>query len=432
MLQIEHTSEFETAIRLFEDSAGRHVFLTGRAGTGKSTLLQYFRQQTKKKLVVLAPTGIAALNVGGQTIHSFFGFPPHPIHSDHIKKRPNNTLYKSLDTIIIDEVSMVRADILDAIDYFMRINGREKSLPFGGVQMIFIGDLFQLPPVISSEVEQQLFNFLYETPYFFSANVMHSVSIQFVELKKVFRQKDRHFLDLLDAIRTKNITESQLREINSKCVNREVFTSENELSVILTSTNYLAQSINNRELEKIKSEAYTFEADIVGDFEDRIMPNEKKLTLKRDAQVMFLRNDQFGRWVNGTLGTVKYIDNEDIVVEVKGLDGEISYTLEKCTWEVLRYRFDQKENKIITDVVGSFNQFPIKPAWAITIHKSQGKTFNQVVIDIGHGAFAPGQIYVALSRCTSLEGISLKKPIKYNDIIIDDRILNFAEKAKLY
>jgi len=432
MLTLDHTPEFDHAIRLLEDSAGHHVFLTGRAGTGKSTLLQHFRQQSKKKLVVLAPTGIAALNVRGQTIHSFFGFPPHPIHSDHIKKRQNRQVYQNLDAIIIDEVSMVRADILDAIDYFMRINGRERSLPFGGAQMIFIGDLFQLPPVISSDVEQQLFNFLYDTPYFFSANVMQSLPLHYIELKKVYRQKDRHFLDLLDAIRTKSISQSELNELNAKCLQRGAGSSGNELAIMLTSTNYLAQNINNRELEKLSDPPFSFDADIVGNFEEHIMPNEKKLTLKKGAQVMFVRNDQWGRWVNGTLGKIKEINKDEITVEINTLDGEVSYTLEKCTWEVLRYQFDHKDNKINTEVLGSFNQYPIKPAWAITIHKSQGKTFNQVVIDVGKGAFAPGQIYVALSRCTTLEGIVLKNPIKQSDIIIDERILNFAQRTRLY
>lgn len=430
MLKLTNTPEFDQALSLMEDTMGHPIFLTGRAGTGKSTLLQYFRQTTQKKIAVLAPTGLAALNVRGQTIHSFFGFPPHPIHSDHIKKRKNNLIYQNLDAIVIDEVSMVRADVLDAIDQFMRINGKERSLPFGGVQMIFIGDLFQLPPVISSDVEKQLFNFLYDTPYFFSAHVLRRIPMQYIELKKVFRQKDRHFLDLLDAVRTKNIDEETLQYLNNQCLNRQF--ANHQLAITLTSTNYTAQNINNRELAKINHPSYTFTADVVGNFDEHNMPNDKTLTLKKGAQVMFVRNDQWGRWVNGTLGTIDQIADDFIAVRVESAHGEEVYPIEKSTWEILRYQYDRKENKITTEPLGSFNQYPVKLAWAITIHKSQGKTFNNVVIDIGRGAFAPGQVYVALSRCTTLEGIVLKNPIRFTDIMIDERVVEFARNSNLY
>ncbi|OWY20540.1 AAA family ATPase [Sphingobacteriales bacterium UPWRP_1] len=431
--QLDLSPEFTHTLKLLEDPAGHHIFLTGRAGTGKSTLLQHFREVTQKKIAVLAPTGLAALNVRGQTIHSFFGFPPHPFHNDHIKKRRNNQIYQNLDAIVIDEVSMVRADILDAIDYFMRINGRERSLPFGGVQMIFIGDLFQLPPVISSEIEKQMFNFLYDTPYFFSAHVLRKLPLHYIELKKVYRQKDRYFLDLLDAIRTKTIDDETLKHLNTRCqLSNNPLPANKDLYITLTSTNYIAQSINNRELDKLSTPAYTFAADIVGNFDEHSMPNDKTLTLKEGAQVMFVRNDQWYRWVNGTLGVISYIDDETICVSVNNGSGEAIYALEKSTWEILRYQYNPEENKITTEVIGSFNQFPIKLAWAITIHKSQGKTFNHVLIDIGKGAFAPGQVYVALSRCTTLEGIVLKNPIRYRDIIVDERILSFAGNAGLY
>lgn len=431
--QLDLSPEFTHTLKLLEDPAGHHIFLTGRAGTGKSTLLQHFREVTQKKIAVLAPTGLAALNVRGQTIHSFFGFPPHPFHNDHIKKRRNNQIYQNLDAIVIDEVSMVRADILDAIDYFMRINGRERSLPFGGVQMIFIGDLFQLPPVISSEIEKQMFNFLYDTPYFFSAHVLRKLPLHYIELKKVYRQKDRYFLDLLDAIRTKTIDDETLKHLNTRCqLSNNPLPANKDLYITLTSTNYIAQSINNRELDKLSTPAYTFAADIVGNFDEHSMPNDKTLTLKEGAQVMFVRNDQWYRWVNGTLGVISYIDDETICVSVNNGSGEAIYALEKSTWEILRYQYNPEENKITTEVIGSFNQFPIKLAWAITIHKSQGKTFNHVLIDIGKGAFAPGQVYVALSRCTTLEGIVLKNPIRYRDIIVDERILRFAGNAGLY
>ncbi|OWY23630.1 AAA family ATPase [Sphingobacteriales bacterium TSM_CSM] len=432
-MQLDLNPEFTHTLKLLEDPAGHHIFLTGRAGTGKSTLLQHFREVTQKKIAVLAPTGLAALNVRGQTIHSFFGFPPHPFHNDHIKKRRNNQIYQNLDAIVIDEVSMVRADILDAIDYFMRINGRERSLPFGGVQMIFIGDLFQLPPVISSEIEKQMFNFLYNTPYFFSAHVLRKLPLHYIELKKVYRQKDRYFLDLLDSIRTKTIDDETLKHLNTRCLlPNNPLPANKDLYITLTSTNYIAQSINNRELDKLNTPAYTFAADIVGNFDEHNMPNDKTLTLKEGAQVMFVRNDQWYRWVNGTLGVISYLDSDTICVSVNSGGSEVVYALEKSTWEILRYQYNPEENKITTEVIGSFNQFPIKLAWAITIHKSQGKTFNHVLIDIGKGAFAPGQVYVALSRCTTLEGIVLKNPIRYRDIIVDERILNFASNTGLY
>lgn len=429
------TDEFAKALDLMENSQ-QHLFITGRAGTGKSTLLRHFRSTTQKKVVVLAPTGLAAINVRGQTIHSFFGFPPHPVSSSHIRRRreKERELFENLDTIIIDEASMVRADILDAIDYFMRINGRHRTTPFGGVQMIFIGDLFQLPPVISSDIEKQLFNFLYDTPYFFSSHSLMSAELVFVELTRVFRQTDRRFLDLLEAIRTKELDHETLDYINHFCYKKHFTPPDGQYYITLTATNFTAEQINRNELNKINTPAFTFKGDTTGEFnrQKHSLPNEELLTFKEGAQVMFVRNDQWHRWVNGTLGRIQYVDSEIVCVEVQGEHGAVVHKVEQATWEIVRYAYNEQERKIDTEVIGTFNQLPLKLAWAITIHKSQGQTFSNLVIDLGRGAFAPGQAYVAFSRCTTLGGIVLKKPLYYNDVIVDNRIIDFSNKKNVY
>ncbi|HNI43107.1 MAG: AAA family ATPase [Chitinophagales bacterium] len=431
MTDFELNEDFRTALDLIE--SGESVFITGRAGTGKSTLLQYFRETTTRNHVVLAPTGLAALHVRGQTIHSFFGFPLHPIHPDHIHKRKKRELYEKLDVIIIDEVSMVRADILDGIDYFMRINGRERSKPFGGVQMVLIGDLFQLPPVISSDVERTLFSFLYDTPYFFSAQVMDKVDLQQIELKKVYRQKDAYFLSILEKIRKNTIDIHTLYDLNKERCRSFFRPPEEEEYITLTSTNQIAIKINKQELEKIDQTAFSFKAEIVGDINPNSYPNDELLQLKEGAQVMFVRNDQYGRWVNGTIGRVHYVDQDSLGVTITHDGIKKPYLIEKQEWEMVRYDLDRDTQKVTPEVIGVFKQYPIKLAWAITIHKSQGKTFEKIVVDLGYnGAFAPGQVYVALSRCTTLEGLVLRKPIKPQDIKIDERILRFAEQSQLY
>ena len=423
--------DFERAYQLMEKTR-QHIFLTGKAGTGKSTLLNYFRQNTKKKVVVLAPTGIAAVNIKGQTIHSFFGFPAHPIHSGYIKKRKDNKLYKSLDAIIIDEVSMVRADMLDAINFFMRLNGPSKQLPFGGVQMIFIGDLFQLPPVISSDVERKMFDFMYATPFFFSAHIIQQIELESIELKKVYRQNESNFIYLLDRVRRKRTDYDDLRVLNER-LNPKFVPPESTPYITLCTTNNIAKKINDQRLKQLKAISYIFRAEINGDFNNRWLPNETELILKEGAQVMFLKNDAYRRWVNGTLGVINYMDEDTISVTVETEKGNVAHEVEPETWEIIRYDFDPDSQKITTEPIGSFKQYPIKPAWAITIHKSQGKTFNNIIIDMGwRGAFAPGQIYVALSRCTDIGGIVLRTPIREKDIIVDERILNFAREMGIY
>ncbi len=431
--EIVLTEEFNKVLDLMENTQ-EHIFLTGRAGTGKSTLLKYFLAHTAKNVVVVAPTGIAAINVGGQTIHSFFGFPPYPVHPDHIRKRKNRKLYQSIDTIVIDEISMVRADLLDGIDYFMRINSSKdhRSLPFGGVQMIFIGDLFQLPPVVATEIEKQLFTWLYDTPFFYSANCLYDIPVNYFELTHVFRQKDRSFLSLLDAIRTKEIQEYELNELNSR-YNYSFRPEENKYYITLAARNRIADRINNQHLNQLETPIFYYEGEITGDFDPKAIPNDIDLSLRVGAQVMFIKNDVKNfNWVNGTIGKVIFLDNETVSVKVVDEDGEKVFNVEREQWDIVKYIYNEEKSKIDTKIIGTFKQYPLKFAWAITIHKSQGKTFERVIIDIGRGAFSPGQIYVALSRCTTLEGIVLRQPIRYRDIIVDERVVNFSAKKFRY
>lgn len=421
------TQEMAHALDLMENT-NEHIFLTGRAGTGKSTLLRLFRDQTRKKIAILAPTGIAAIQVRGQTIHSFFNFPPHPLHKGIIGKRKDKKVFENLDTIVIDEISMVRADLLDGIDYFLRLNGKHRHLPFGGIQMIFIGDLLQLPPIIAAEMERKLFAFLYETPFFFSANALYHYPIHFVELTTVFRQNDAIFLHLLNQVRTRNLDKTALELLNSRVAPR--FSPPDDVYYItLCTTNAIADSINRDKLKALPAPIVVFTATQEGKFEQNALPTDFHLQLKEGAQVMFLKNDLYGRWVNGTLGKVNFLDDETVSVLISSEKGEVVHIVEKSTWEIVEYVYSEEERKIETKIIGSFTQYPLKLAWAVTIHKSQGQTFERAIIDIGRGAFAPGQIYVALSRCTSLEGIVLRQKIRESDIIIDEKILNFL-KAK--
>lgn len=420
---INFSAEFENAYNVMENSKDC-VFLTGKAGTGKSTLLRYFCENTQKNVVVLAPTGIAAINVRGQTIHSFFGFPPHPIGRDDIKKRRNAHLYQKVDTIVIDEISMVRADMLDAIDYFLRLHAKHRHLPFGGIQMIFVGDLFQLPPIVSSEAEKNWFQFLYPTPYFFSANCLKMFDLQVIELNKVYRQADLQFLSLLDRIRTKNLDEYDLEYLN-QAYKANFIPPETDYYITLATNNSIAQNLNDHKLDLIREKPYRFTAETEGSFDLKNAPNDPILTLKEGAQVMFVKNDPKYRWVNGTIGKIQYVDDEILSVKISGTKYHTVHEVEKVTSEIVRYTWNETAQKIDKEIIGKFTQFPIKLAWAITIHKSQGKTFDKVVIDIGKGTFAPGQLYVALSRCTSFEGIVLKQKIQHKDIIIDPKILNF-------
>ncbi|MDP2920148.1 MAG: AAA family ATPase, partial [Dehalococcoidia bacterium] len=406
------------------------IFVTGRAGTGKSTLLSYFNRTTRKKIVVLAPTGVAALNVRGQTIHSFFRFKPN-ITLEKVRRLrsrdKDSGIYRKLDAVVIDEISMVRADLLDCVDKFLRLNGPEADLSFGGVQMIFIGDLYQLPPVVTSS-EKQLFASLYESPYFYSANVFNSFEMEFVELEKVYRQQDQEFIRLLNSIRNKSVDEAGLVALNRRYL-PQFEPPPGDFYIYLTTTNALAEEINNRRLAQLKSSPHTFTAYIEGDFGNEYLPTAVNLQVKTGAQVMMLNNDSLGRWVNGSIGEItavewdRSIDQHIITVELS--DGE-TVEVTPFTWEIFSYFVEGAQLK--SEVVGKFTQYPLMLAWAVTIHKSQGKTFSKVIIDFGRGTFAHGQAYVALSRCTSLEGMVLKKPLVKHHILMDYDVVKFLTR----
>jgi len=423
---LELSHDFQYALDEME-KGHKNLFITGRAGTGKSTLLQLFRNTTRKKMVVLAPTGIAALNVRGQTIHSFFGFPPRPLAREEIKKRRNRRLYRNLDILVIDEISMVRADMLDNIDYFLRLN-RENPLPFGGVQVIFFGDLFQLPPVVASDAEAMLFQSQYESPYFFSAHVFQDhFSMEMIELQQVYRQESRLFLRLLEAVRLNRMDYEDLEELNMRYL--PDFEAE-EFYITLTARNATANGINQRELKRLTHPEETYLAKVTGNFKPNLFPTESALKLKQDAQVMFVKNDPDKRFVNGTIGKIDSLTPEQVKVAIIDEDGKRQLIeLTPMDWEILKYKPSDKDpTQIDTETMGTFTQYPLRLAWAVTIHKAQGKTFDKVIIDMGRGAFEHGQTYVALSRCRTLGGIVLKNPLQPRDIMTDPRIVEFYEQ----
>jgi len=427
-LQIDINDQFRHALDIMEDS-NRSIFITGRAGTGKSTLLNYFRNTTKKKVAVLAPTGVAALNVKGQTIHSFFRFKPG-ITPDRVKKirstDDNESVYHKLDAIVIDEISMVRADLLDCVDLFLRLNGPEADKPFGGIQMAFIGDLYQLPPVVTSG-EKEIFQSLYESPYFYGARVFDSFEMEFVELEKIYRQHDQQFIDLLNAIRNNSITGEDLELLNRR-YRPEFEPPPDRFYVYLTTTNKLAEEINDKRLAGLKGELYTFAGNIEGDFGQEYLPTRVDLQVRVGAQIMMLNNDIEGRWVNGSIGKIINIiqsRNGEHVIIADLADGE-EVEIAPFTWEI--FRFFVEDGGLKSEVIGKFTQYPLMLAWAVTIHKGQGKTFDRVIIDIGSGTFAHGQMYVALSRCTTLEGIVLKKPVLKKHIWTNYQVMDFLTK----
>lgn len=416
---IELNDDFRHALELIERQ-GRSAFITGKAGTGKSTLLRYFRAKTNKATVVLAPTGLAAINVSGQTIHSFFKFPPKFIDKDNIRRSRNAELFRKLDTIIIDEVSMVRADLMDGIDAALRLNRGNPKTPFGGVQLVFFGDLFQLPPIVRERELKEYFNDHYGGPYFFLAKAFEGLDLPYIDLQKIYRQSDDKFKDLLNKIREKKIDQDLLKTLNSRVRSVGDFNGSGSY-ITLTTTNDAAFQTNMAFLEKISEKNYTYKASVTGRFDPTSFPTEEVLELKKGAQVMMIKNDPDKRWVNGTLGKISELQEEKICVEIYGT----SYEVEKETWQNIEYQYNREKNRIEERIVGTFQQYPLRLAWAITIHKSQGQTFERVAIDLGRGAFAHGQTYVALSRCKSLEGISLSRPVTPGDIIFDDKVYGF-------
>ncbi|KKR35185.1 MAG: PIF1 helicase [candidate division CPR2 bacterium GW2011_GWC1_39_9] len=436
-IKLDLNEQFQAACNLMENTR-QNVFITGKAGTGKSTILSYFRNHTKKETVVLAPTGVAAINIQGQTIHSFFKFKPN-ITLSKVKRLYNNksgklNIYEKIDTIIIDEISMVRADLLDCVDKFLRLNGKDIEKPFGGIQMIFIGDLYQLPPVVSGN-EKSIFKGDYNSEYFFDAKIFDkslfgcSFEMEFLELEKIYRQKDQAFIDILNTIRNNTVSANELEVLNKR-FSPNFKHSLDDYYIYLTTTNKMAAGINNDRLNGVKKQNFTFRGTLSGDFDKKYLPTDIELNLKVGAQVMLLNNDTRERWVNGSIGIIKDIiddetDTPSIMVE---LSTGSTVCVEPYTWTVFHFDYDQKQKSLVSKTVGSFTQYPIKLAWAITIHKSQGKTFDKVIIDIRNGTFAHGQMYVALSRCTSLDGIVLKKEILKKHILMDWRVTRFITK----
>ena len=427
----ELNERFQEALRLMQDTH-QNLFITGRAGTGKSTLLSCFCRTTEKQPVVLAPTGVAALNVKGQTIHRFFNFyvdvTPDKIRAK--KKVRNPKLYKKLQTIVIDEISMVRADLLDCIDTFLRLHGPDLGKSFGGVQMIFIGDLYQLPPVVTQN-EQELFRTHYETPYFFSAHALQDADFRILELEKVYRQKEQGFIDLLNKIRDNSASAADIARINSRLSPAQT-PAGGDFHITLTTTNAIADAINDAHLAALKGRLHTAAARVEGDFGKEYYPTATELSFKPGAQIMLLNNDADRRWVNGSIGVISEVKQDEdgrdyLAVQLQ--EGNRAVEVYPFTWEV--YRFGVEDGAITSEPAGTFTQYPFRLAWAITIHKSQGKTFERVVIDIGRGAFAAGQLYVALSRCTSFEGLSLKTPVRAQDIRTDERIVEFLATRRI-
>lgn len=418
---IEINDDFARAIEALERTRGS-LFITGRAGTGKSTLLRYFKETTSKKIVILASTGIAAIQVGGQTIHSFFMLPPRFVQPEDVKViGRNRKLIESLDAVVIDEASMVRADVMDAIDLSLRLNRRRQGTPFGGVQMILFGDLHQLPPVIEPQA-REVYKLKYKSPFFFHANVFRDVRVERIELTKIYRQKEARFVDVLNRIREQKHDASDLELLNRRVVDD----GTRHDHITLTTTNRDAAAINRTRLEAIAYPAYEYAARVTGKFEESAYPNDERLVLKRGAQVMMIKNDiEEKRWVNGTLAHVADLSENSITVEIDGARHEVP----TVSWDRYQYVLDETGERVAQEVVGTFTQYPLKLAWAITIHKSQGQTFENVVIDTGEGVFAHGQLYVALSRCTKLQGIRLKRSIRPTDVRFDGRILDFNEKG---
>lgn len=421
---MEKNSELQTAWE-FVEHTGCSVFLTGKAGTGKTTFLRTVKEKSSKRLVVVAPTGVAAINAGGTTIHSFFQLPFSPfVPNAQIKSRfdfsmEKRKMIRTLDMLVIDEISMVRCDVLDAIDSVLR-RFRDHDKPFGGVQLLLIGDLQQLTPVVTPEDERILGDF-YDTPYFFSSQALHRINYVTIELSHVYRQQDPTFIQILNAVRTNQATKEDLQRLNARYQPSFQPPAESDF-IRLTTHNRMADHYNHTQLQALPYTAFSYKAKTKGDFPAANFPTDEALVLKEGAQVMFIKNDADGRYYNGRIGHVVYLDANTIQVRCAGDAQPIE--VERDEWENTRYTLNTQTREIETEVLGTFSQFPLRLAWAITIHKSQGLTFEHVIID-AERSFAPGQVYVALSRCKSLEGMVLATPINDHAIINDGRVLNY-------
>ena len=429
--------EFQDALRLITYTR-QSVFLTGKAGTGKSTFLRYICKHTKKKHVVLAPTGIAAINAGGVTLHSFFKLPFRPMLPDdpdlslshgrifEFFKYPKEKrkIITEAELIIIDEISMVRVDIIDCIDRILRVYSGNMRLPFGGKQLLFVGDVFQLEPVVPSD-QKEILSLFYANPFFFSARVFQEIHLVPIELRKVYRQTDAAFIHILDQIRNNSARQQELSTLNARCF-PDFEPRNEEMYVTLATRRDQVDFINEKKLAELPGEEFVSVGKIEGDFPESSLPTQLRLSIKEQAQVIFIDNDRDRRWVNGTIGMVSGIDKNGNVYVL--LENGVEHLVEPASWRNYKYTYNEKEKKIEEEVVGTFEQLPLRLAWAITIHKSQGLTFSRVVVDLTGGVFAGGQTYVALSRCASLEGLVLKSKISPRDIFVRKEIVEFSQR----